>query len=217
MTKQSVSGFFDVYARDFNAIYGTRNTPWSNLINKLFRQSMRKRFEMTLTACDPVAGRSVLDIGTGPGHYAITLAQRGAGRVLGLDFAQGMIEVARRNAEQAGVADRCTWTFGDFTTFQTDETFDYCIVMGFMDYIEKPREVIDKVLSLTNRRAMFSFPVDGGLLAWQRKRRYRKRCELYMYTEQQVRDLFAHQTEFDVRIDRIGRDFFVMAERKNSK
>jgi 2-polyprenyl-3-methyl-5-hydroxy-6-metoxy-1,4-benzoquinol methylase len=68
----------------------------------------------------------------------VELARRGAARVLGVDFAPGMIEIAKQRAERTGVADRCTFTLGDFLTAGGDEKFDYAIVMGFMDYIADP-------------------------------------------------------------------------------
>jgi hypothetical protein len=81
--------------------------------------------------------------------------------------------------------------------------------MGFMDYIAKPADVISKVISITTRRAFFSFPKAGGLLAWQRQVRYRSRCELYMYSREQVEQLFKQVTDRRVTIEPIARDMFV--------
>src|SRR4029077_14902017 len=130
-------------------------------------------------------------VGCGPGHYSITLAQRGAGRIVGLDFAGGMLDIAARHAEAAGVGNRCEFEVGDFLTYSPPEPFDYVIVMGFMDYMPDPVKVIRKVLSLTTSKAFFSFPASGGLLAWQRKLRYKSRCDLFLYSEPQLRELFA--------------------------
>jgi 2-polyprenyl-3-methyl-5-hydroxy-6-metoxy-1,4-benzoquinol methylase len=209
--QQTVSGFFDSYATDFDAIYGNRHTMINRFVNKHFRKSMRLRFEKTLAGCEPISGRSVVDIGCGPGHFSIELARRGAAHVFGLDFAEGMLEVAKKHADVAGVGDRCSWAFGDFTKHNFDRKYDYAIVMGFMDYIADPATVIQKVLSITTRRAFFSFPRAGGFLAWQRKKRYQKRCELYLYTPEQVRDLFKKVTDRKVDIEYIARDMFVTA------
>ena len=175
---------------------------------------MALRYQLTLERCDPIAGRSVLDVGCGPGHYSIALAKRGAGKVLGVDFADGMLEVARNGATEAGVQDVCKFEKNDFLDSTFDEKFDYVIVMGFMDYIANPRGLIDKTLSVTGDRAFFSFPVRDGLLGWQRKIRYRSRCELYLYTEKQVRDLFANSYGKKTSIERIGRDLFVTVDMK---
>ncbi|MCH8261021.1 MAG: methyltransferase domain-containing protein [Planctomycetes bacterium] len=209
MAQATVSEFFDSYAGDFDAIYGTKNTMLNRLLNRYLRASMRIRFEKVLASCDPIQGKSVIDIGSGPGHFSISLARKGADHVLGVDFAESMNELATRHAEQAGVADRCRFDFGDFLEYEIPEQFDYAVVMGFMDYIADPSTVIRKVLLATRAKAMFSFPAAGGFLAWQRKLRYRKRCELYMYTAAQLEELFSQAGDYSVRIEPIARDFFV--------
>ncbi len=206
------SQFFDAYARDFNAIYNTRNTLVNRLINRLFRKSMKLRYEKTLQGCHPIQGKKVIDVGCGPGHYGIALAQRGAAQVLGIDFAQGMIDIAKKNAELAGVMDRCRFVYGDFLKLAVDETFDYAIVMGLMEYIREPELVIQKVLRITVGKAFFSFPADGGFLAWQRKLRYKRRCDLFLFTEERLRQLFAQLTDKPVTYERISRDYFVAVD-----
>ena len=200
--------FFSGYAADFDAIYANQATPFNSVVNRLFRRSMRLRFELTIAGCNPINGRSVLDVGCGPGHYGIELAHRGAGSVTGLDFAEGMLEIGRANAHRAGVEARCHFERGDFLSWEAPGKFDYVIAMGFMDYIADPGPVIAKILSLTANTAFFSFPLNGGLLAWQRKLRYRRRCALYMYSKDQVARLFAH-TGRPTEVRRIARDLFV--------
>jgi ubiquinone/menaquinone biosynthesis C-methylase UbiE len=201
--------FFDQYASDFSAIYGNDNTPLNAVVNRLFRKSMVLRYERTLAGCNPIEGKSVIDIGCGPGHYAAALAARGAARVLGVDFASGMIDLARQRAERAGVADRCTFTLGDFLQVTGDEKFDYAVVMGFMDYIEDPKALMQKVLRVCRGKAFFSFPADGGLLAWQRRQRYKSRCALYLYTEPQIRSIVSSLGVKASSVEPISRDFFV--------
>jgi SAM-dependent methyltransferase len=201
--------FFHRYASDFDAIYGSGTGPLQAVINRLFRRSMKLRFLKTLDGCQPIEGMTVLDVGCGPGHYSISLAARGARRVVGLDFAGGMLDLARRHAAEAGLAERCEFVTGDFLTFSHAEKFDYVIVMGFMDYREDARGVVAKVLSLTRHKAFFSFPAAGGLLAWQRKLRYRNRCPLYLYSREQLESLCASFPEARAAIEPIARDFFV--------
>lgn len=50
-----------------------------------------------------VSGQRVLDAGCGTGYLSIRLAQQGA-EVTGVDYADGMVEAARRNVEQAGLS-----------------------------------------------------------------------------------------------------------------
>lgn len=212
---ERTASFFDRYAADFNAIYGNSNNAFDWLINRLFRQAMLVRYQQTLARCQPIEGRSVIDVGCGPGHYSIALARAGAAHVLGLDFAAGMLKIANDAAAAAGVAQRCSFALGDFLTYPISEKFDYAVVMGFMDYVADPRAVIDRVLSLVRGRACFSFPKEGGLLAWQRKLRYRNRCDLFLYREEDVNRLFS-PTGVAFSIESIGRDFFVTAEPRSA-
>lgn len=211
MNEQRTSAFFDAYARDFDAIYGNRNTFVNRIVNRFLRKSMRLRYEKTIAGCDPIEGMSAIDIGCGPGHYAIELAQRGAGRVYGIDFAPAMIELAQRYAGQAGVGGRCEFADVDFLEGGMHEMFDYAIAMGFMDYMADPVAVVQRVLALTRRKAFFSFPAGSGFLAWQRKLRYRRRCDLYLYSEKQVRELFNGAKLESLSIEKIARDYFVTA------
>ena len=53
-----------------------------------------------------IAGETVVDFGCGYGSEAIELARAGAARVIGVDIQERFLEVARRNAADASVADR---------------------------------------------------------------------------------------------------------------
>jgi ubiquinone/menaquinone biosynthesis C-methylase UbiE len=209
------SHFFDDYAADFDSIYGNDNRALEQIVNRLFRRAMLVRYEKTLAGCRPVEGRTVIDIGCGPGHYGIALARAGAASVLGLDFAPGMLKIARERAAAYGVAERCLFALGDFLTYPMSERFDYAIIMGFMDYIRDPRAVIDRVLQIVSRRAFFSFPKAGGFLAWQRRLRYRNRCDLFLYREAEIQSLLS-PTGASFSIESNGRDFFVTVDAKGS-
>jgi len=216
MPGKRTADFFDSYAHDFSAIYGTSNSLTNRIINGLLRKSMMIRYRKTLAGCDPVEGKSVIDIGCGPGHYGIALAKKGVKHVLGLDFAPVMIDLAGDNARAAGVEGICEFVCDDFIGRSFDRKFDYSVLMGFMDYIADPGAVVRKALSVTASRAFFSFPADGGFLAWQRKLRYRSRCDLYLYTEKGLHDLFREAGASGVKIERIERDFFVTAIKDGS-
>jgi ubiquinone/menaquinone biosynthesis C-methylase UbiE len=207
--KKRVSDFFDTYAADFNAIYGSKNSFLNNLINRHLRKAMMFRFIKTIEGCCPLEGKKIIDIGCGSGHYAVTLAKKGAASVYGIDFAKGMIDLAKKSAGQAGVNDKCAFDLVDFTADPIPGQFDYAVVMGFMDYIKEPRPVIEKVLSITKLKAFFSFPAVGGILALQRKLRYKNRCDLFFYDKGKICDLFKGMSYKDLKIEKIDRDFFV--------
>jgi len=59
----------------------------------------------------------VIDLGSGDGRTVITAAKRGA-RAHGIEYNPDMVELSKRNAEKAGVADKATFVRGDI--FKSD-------------------------------------------------------------------------------------------------
>ena len=68
-------------------------------------------------------------VGTGPGRVPILIAQAlGSWRVEGLDLSRPMVDRARRNAAEAGLADRVTFTVGDVAELPyPDASFDLVV------------------------------------------------------------------------------------------
>src|SRR5262247_1539194 len=54
----------------------------------------------------------LIDLGSGDGRTVITAARRGA-KALGIEYEPEMVELSKRNAEKAGVANRATFTKAD--------------------------------------------------------------------------------------------------------
>jgi len=211
--KNKVAEFFDKYSINFNSIYGGSSSFFNNLINNHFRKAMKIRFIKTIEGCYPLNGKRIIDIGCGSGHYAITLAKNGAEYLYGIDFAQGMIDLAQKNAKQSGVYNKCKFDLVNFVSDPVNSTFDYAILMGFMDYIQEPKAVIEKALSITKSKVFLSFPVRGDILAWQRKLRYLNRCSLFFYNKKQIYNIFKGLSYKELTIERIGRDFFVTVKK----
>ncbi len=201
--------FFDSYAESFHLIYGNKSSFFGKLGDRLFRRSMYLRYVQTLEGCDPVQGKTVVDIGCGPGVYAIALAKRGAAHVCGVDFSKAMISLAKQKVKNKEDGRRCKFIFADFMTYPFADKFDYAVAMGFMDYVQDAKKVVERILSLTREKAFFSFPDSSGLLAWQRKMRYSKKCPLFMYSEKELHALFRDIVCKEYQIKKISRDFFV--------
>ncbi|MBN2410829.1 class I SAM-dependent methyltransferase [candidate division KSB1 bacterium] len=170
---------------------------------------MKLRFEKTMQYTHPVVGKTVLDVGCGPGHYSIRLARNGAGAVTGIDFSEEMIGIAQKKAKENNLNDICSFVVNDVFEYQPEKKFDYTVVMGVMDYIDNPEDMIKRIIELTRLKAFFSFPKAGGVLAWQRKLRYRERCPLYLYTRNELEELFSKFKSHHYLIEKISRDFFV--------
>jgi len=205
-----VGRFFDGYASAFDSIYDEdRRGPFDRVIDSLFRQVMVRRHEETLRRSASPDIRTVLDVGCGSGRYAIAFLEQGK-EVVGVDLAPQMLRLARAAAEQQA---NPSWQFleCDFLTRDFDRTFDAACMMGYFDYIEHPADHLARLKELVTHEFYASFPVDGGLLARQRKLRYRLRgCPLWLYRHDDVRGLLRSVGLLDVTefID-LGRDLYV--------
>jgi len=68
----------------------------------------------------------ILDVGCGPGRHAIALGERGF-TVHGIDISERFVELAKRDAEQAGVEGRVTFEVADARVWKADDPFDRMI------------------------------------------------------------------------------------------
>ena len=154
--------FWDEYASDFDAIYGTNNSLPNRIINKLFRQAIKLRFEKTLASI-PDDNVSVIDI-VGPGHYCFALAKDVKKEVLGVDYSESMINIANQHYEKIKINGNLNFKVSNIVEFESVKKFDYSIMMGFIEYFENPEAIIRKAVSITNKKIFISFPVAGGIL-----------------------------------------------------
>lgn len=70
------------------------------------------------------SGNKILEIGAGDGRDSIFFAGKG-NEVTGIDIAPGAVEMAKKNAQSAGVLDRITFQVGDAEKLQfKDASFD---------------------------------------------------------------------------------------------
>ena len=208
----NIRTLFHHYAEDFDSIYGGKRNPIQKFIDLFFRESIRIRFTKTLSVCQPIQSKWILDVGCGSGRYAVLFAASGAESVTGIDLAPRMIELAKHHALQRGVSERCHFLEMDIMQFHEMRKYDYTIAMGVMDYILEPQPFIEHLLNLTSTKICLSFPNDIGLLAWQRKMRYRyfRKCELNLYSEDKIRALLDPLVPRSYTIETIARDYFVM-------
>jgi 2-polyprenyl-3-methyl-5-hydroxy-6-metoxy-1,4-benzoquinol methylase len=89
----------------------------------------------------------ILDVGCGTGRHAIEFAKRGH-QVTGVDLSAGMLEVARDNAQKAGVD--VTWIHADARDFALDAPFDaaVCLCEGGVGLIEKGEDAEEHDLAI---------------------------------------------------------------------
>jgi 2-polyprenyl-3-methyl-5-hydroxy-6-metoxy-1,4-benzoquinol methylase len=183
--------YFDHHAAQFDSIYH-EGQPLQRALNRTFRKAIYERFAITFERAEPIAGKTVLDVGCGSGRYAVEFAKRGAARVVGVDYAPGMLALAREYAAASGVGSRCEFVQGDFTAQVIDQRFDLAIAIGVFDYQDKPVEFMRKMVEHCSGRIIATFPGRSLIRMPLRKFRYwLGNCPVLFYREQEVRDIGA--------------------------
>ena len=132
-----------------------------------------------LSACDPVAGRNVLDLGCGEGYYSRELARAGAD-VIGIDVSPGQISYARE--EEAAHPLGVTYEAIDARRLEerwSQPSFD--MVTGCMSVQDMPDadRITQQVARLLRRPGRFVFSVphpatDTPVREWERDESGRK-------------------------------------------
>ena len=210
--EEKVRDHFHQDARRFDAIYEDNKGPLTKFIDNVWRGVVRRRLELNLERLEPIAGKTILDVGCGSGRYCIAYAERGAARVVGVDFAAAMIDLANEMAARTGVADRCEFRAGMFPDVVTDGPFDASTANGFFDYIEDPVPIIARMRELTRQTMIMSFP---KAVEWRvpvrRVRFWLSGCPLFLYTEGRVRKILAAAGVTDYEWIALDRDYVVVA------
>jgi 2-polyprenyl-3-methyl-5-hydroxy-6-metoxy-1,4-benzoquinol methylase len=188
--EQKVQSHFGADAQRFDAIYEDANKgPFSRWVDRVWRGVVRRRLELTVQLLEPLAGKKILDVGCGSGRFCVAFAEQGADRVVGIDFAPPMIDLANQLAQQRGVADRCQFLTGAFPEAAPPERFDACTALGFFDYIADPTPIIRRMHEMASL-SVLSFPK-----AWEwrvlirRLRFWLNGCPLFLYSEARVKEL----------------------------
>jgi len=212
--EEKVRDHFHEDAERFDAIYETKKGPIAAFIDNWWRGVVQKRLELNVEKLKPFKGKKILDVGCGSGRFCIAFAQNGAEKVIGIDFAPGMIEIADKLAAQAGFGEKCEFIVGAFPDGinAADAPFDACTGNGFFDYVEHPVPIITAMRELTKGKLIMSFP---KAVEWRvplrRFRFWMKGTPLFLYREAQVRDILAKSGVTDLEFIHLDRDYLVVA------
>jgi hypothetical protein len=100
----------------------------------------------------------VMDLGSGDGRNIIAAAKRGA-RALGIEYDTELFELAKFNAQKAGVAERAQFIKGDM--FEADLSKATVLALFLLpDNLQKLRPKFERMAPGT-RIVVNGFPIDG--------------------------------------------------------
>ncbi len=90
-----------------------------------FARLTRGSFASILRILDIEEGSHVLELGTGPGLFAHEAQRRGA-ELIGIDFSEKMLDIARMNAPDS------TFVLGDITALEVERKWADCVIANFV-------------------------------------------------------------------------------------
>jgi 2-polyprenyl-3-methyl-5-hydroxy-6-metoxy-1,4-benzoquinol methylase len=208
-----VGTYFDKAAVSFDTFYDRKRSSFMQWVDRKFRSDVFDRYYRTFETIEPLTDKTILDIGCGSGPYVVEAAKLGSKRVVGLDMAQNMLDLARKRAIAANVAGKCEFVLGTFPQDAPAEKFDYSITMGVMDYVADPLVFLTALAKQIQICAVLSFPSKHWFRTPFRKVRYwLKRCPVYFYEPRQIEELSKAAGFSNTKIEKIpgaGMDYFV--------
>jgi 2-polyprenyl-3-methyl-5-hydroxy-6-metoxy-1,4-benzoquinol methylase len=169
---QQVNRHFNREAERFDAIYETEKPFYEQWVDGLFRSVVIERFRLICNLAPTAGTWTVLDAGCGSGRYSLALAQLGAARVLGIDVAERMIDLANRQAAQSGLQQVCEFVEASFLDAPVAEQFDVVVATGYFDYIDDPVPHLEKMISSCRGRVFATFPKRWEIRVPTRKLRF---------------------------------------------
>ena len=130
------------------------------------RRSVHARAVVALELLRPqLAGKTILDIGCGNGHFLKCCVQMGAKRGYGIDIAPQAVDLARELADKNGVGDRLEFAVGRAGQGTFPET-DIVTGFGLVDWLSRD-ECMKLFQSARGKKFVFSYSEqDGSFDEW---------------------------------------------------
>ena len=209
---QAQRAFWNSEADAFQSIYTHRKSKFFNTLDQIFRKDMYERYQFTIANCEPIKGRTFLDVGCGNALYSLELARKGAAKVVGIDIAEVMIGLCKKSADAENLSDRCTFIQTDLLEYKPDQKFDVSFGIGLFDYIKNPVPVLTKMREVSTDKAIMAFP---RLYTWRapvRKVRLTiKGCDVYFYSAARINKLMKDAGFSRHTLTKVGKLYCVVA------
>jgi len=170
---ERAKSYFDDLAPEYDGAFSSGGR---GLVNRFFRGRtfvLRMRRLEALFAELGLAGKTVLDLGCGSGQVSVLAARMGAS-VHAVDIAPQMLEIARRGAAAAGVADKLRFEEGDVSAAAYPPA-DVVLLIGVVEYYADLGGVIRKAGEATRgtlvvahtTRVLYRMLLRRLLFAWR--------------------------------------------------
>jgi ubiquinone/menaquinone biosynthesis C-methylase UbiE len=209
---QAQRAFWNSEADAFQRIYTHRKSKLSVTLDQIFRKDMYERFQFTIANCEPIKGRTFLDVGCGNALYSLELARKGAAKVVGIDIAEVMIGLCRQASDAENLSDRCTFIQTDLLEYNPDTKFDVSFGIGLFDYISNPLPVLKRMREVSTDKVIMAFP---RLYTWRapvRKVRLTlKGCDVYFYSAARIGKLMKDAGFSRHELTKVGKLYCVVA------
>jgi len=184
-------------------------------------QKIRKEYKrLADKTASMIQEGKLLEIGPGPGYISIEIAKLlPKMEIIGLDISDTMIQIAKKNVNQHGLAERIELRKGDALKMPfEDSSFDFVISSGSLHHWKKPTQVFNEVYRVLKPgcRAMISDVrkdapkekikewtnvIDSKIMRWGLKHSFRE-----SYTAQQIEKIIkgTQFTDFEIKLEEIN-------------
>jgi len=98
---------------------------------------------------------TILDLGTGPGYLPVEIIKRAPGlRIIGVDLSRQLIQMAKRNALNAGLSTQIIFEVGNSARLRySDAAFDMVISTGMLHSLKNPVDVLSEIKRVLKKNA----------------------------------------------------------------
>lgn len=130
------------------------NYLWGLYFSEIFWKihcNLIKFFKIKFVEKSPDIGK-ILEVPIGTGFYLSEfLLKKSAWSGLGIDFAENAVKFSNKICELNNISKKCEILQKDFFKFNSEEKFDRIICGEFLEHVETPQDVIEKIVNILSK------------------------------------------------------------------